>query len=129
MPRKKLKDSNSKDTKFNRIRPAMNQLIGIEDPDDLMINILGLLRQTVLIPDVGRYYTFVYAPKTPNIRYDSHPLVAVTEIYRWGFKAINFHWGEIRQYTWEEIVGSLHVIYSQELKDLKALPFGKIKMS
>ena len=44
------------------------------------------------IPEVGKYYTFVYSPKTPNIQYDEFPLVAVTEIFSWGFRGLNYHY-------------------------------------
>lgn len=118
-----------KDSKRNRIRPQMETLMGIEDPDDLMLEIISLLRQTELVPDVGKYYTFIYAPKTANITYDQHPLVAVTDIFKWGFKGINFHWREPRQYTWEEVLGSLHLVYPEELKDLQTLPFSKIRLN
>ena len=70
----------------------------------MMIEIMDALKDTVTpIPDVGKYYTFVYNPKTPNITYDQHPLIACTEIYQWGFKGLNFHWEKTRSYTWEEL--------------------------
>jgi hypothetical protein len=129
MPRKTIRDrSNPTDTnrRLNRVRHIVDNIIGTEDPDDIMQSILESLKDTVLIPDVGKYYTFVYAPKTSSITYDAHPLVGVTNIYSWGFKGVNFHWNRVRQYSWEEIVGSLHIVNSSELKDLKALPFAKI---
>ena len=132
MPRKTLKDRNQKrpsDADLNRIRPVLDDLIGIEDPDDLMMEIMNILTITELVPDVGNFYVFVYACKTPNIEYDAHPFVAVTEVFKWGFKGINFHWGQMRQYTWEEIVGSLHLVYDDEVKDLQALPFRKINLN
>jgi len=129
MPRKPIKQRNNpSDTtkRTNRVRSIIDSLIGTEDADDLMLSILENLKETELVPDIGKIYVFIYAPKTPGITYDAHPIVAVSEIYRWGFKGINFHWGKTRQYTWEEIVGSLHKVYPQELKDLRSLPFGKI---
>ena len=78
---------------------------------------------------MGRYYTFVYAPKTPIIQYDAHPLVAVTDVFRWGFKGLNYHWGEMRQYTWQEVVGQLYEIYSDEIADAREIPFGKIRLN
>ena len=68
-------------------------------------------------------------PKTPNVQYDAHPLVAVSDIFQWGFRGINFHWGQSRQYTWQEIVGSLHVVNSDELQDLISIPYGKIGLN
>lgn len=128
MPRKTLKQRQKvSDTNKNRIRPLLRQLIGLEDPDDFMFKILEVLTETEVIPNTGEYYVFVYNPKTKNITYDAHPFVAVTDIFRWGFRGINFHWGETRQYTWQEIVGSLHRVYPEEIKDLQAIPFANFK--
>ena len=77
------------------------------------------------IPEVGKYYIFIYIPKTPNIQYDQNPLVAVTDIFRWGFRGFNYHWGQVRQYTWEELQGNLYEIYPDELADVREIPFGK----
>lgn len=132
MPRKTVQEQKQKrpsDTKYNRIRPVLDKLIGIEDPDDLMEEILSVLTKTELVPEVGNYYIFVYFSKTPNIQYDAHPFVAVTDIFKWGFRGINFHWGQMRQYTWDEIVGSLHLVYDNEVKDLQELPFRKINLN
>ncbi len=126
MPRKPLKQRNRpSDTKSNRIRPALDRLIGIEDPDELMLEVLSLVRESGKVPRPGKFYTFVYSAKTPNLQYDQNPLVAVTEVFDWGFKGINFHWGETRQYTWSEIIGQLYEVYAEEVKDLQALPFQK----
>jgi len=116
--------------KSNRIRSVVNGIRGTEDPDDLMIEMMQALNNTVTpVPDVGKYYTFVYAPKTPIIQYDAHPLVAVTDIFQWGFKGLNYHWGEMRQYTWQEVVGQLYEIYSDEIADAREIPFGKIRLN
>lgn len=130
MPRKTLQQRrNPTDSKKNRIRPITNSLRGNENPDDLMQSILEVLTDTVMRPSVGKYYTFVYFAKTPNIRYDVHPLVAVTNVFNWGFRGINFHWKEVRQYTWDEVVGELYVVYPEEIKDLQAIPYQRIKIS
>tara|TARA_Y100000361_G_scaffold131861_1_gene128840 strand:- start:190 stop:570 length:381 start_codon:yes stop_codon:yes gene_type:complete len=114
------------DDKHNRIRGVVDNLIGTEDPDDLMMELMEALNNTVTpVPDVGKYYAFVYSPKTNNIEYDAHPLVAVTDLFRWGFRGINFHWGGYRQYTWNEVVGQLYEIYPEELADAREIPFGK----
>lgn len=131
MPRKSLKQRrenilyNSK----NRIAPIMDVLIGIEDPDDLMLEIMGVLTDVTPVPDVGKFYTFIYKPKTDNIQYDAHPLVAVTDIFNWGFRGINFHWGDVRQYTFIELVGNLYEVRPEELNDIRSLPFGKFSIS
>lgn len=131
MPRKTLQERQQKkyveDTKNNRIRPVIDDLIGIEDPDDLMQELLDIIKTTQKSPSPGSFCIFVYNPKTVGIQYDEYPFVAVTDMFQWGFRGINFHWGEMRQYTWNEIVGDVHIVYPEEIKDLQALPFGKIR--
>ena len=113
---------------MSRIAPALDDLIGIEDPDDLMVEIIDLLSESGT-PQAGNYYTFVYRPKTSGIRYDQHPLVAVTNVYSWGFVGVNFHWGESRSYTFNEVVGGVYQVTADEIKDLQALPFGKYRLN
>ncbi len=114
---------------MSRIRSVRDNLVGTEDPDDLMLEIISVLSEGDKIPEVGNFYVFVYNPKTPNIRYDQNPLVAVTQVLSWGFRGINFHWGENRQYTWSEIAGGLYQVTDDELNDLDAIPFGKIRLN
>ena len=115
---------------MSRIRSVRNNLIGTEDADDLMLELMDALSGTVTpVPDVGSFYIFVYNPKTPGIRYDQNPLVAVTQVLEWGFRGINFHWGENRQYTWSEVAGGLYQVTDDELNDLDAIPFAKIRIN
>ena len=88
---------------------------GARDPEDLMLIITDVLKEEVLYPEPCKFYTFIYNPKTPKIEYDQHPLIACTSLERWGFKAINFHLRQGRQYTWEEVAGKLHVVRYEEL--------------
>ena len=132
MPRKTLKqrkEPNPTTDNSNRIRNILDNLIGNEDPDDLMIEILDAIQESGKVPSVGKYYVFVYNPKTPNVQYDQNPLVAVTDRFQWGFRGINFHWGKMRQYTWDEIPGSLYEVYAEELADLREIHFGKISLN
>lgn len=133
MPRKTLKQRDTKNTdtddNINRVRKVSDNLIGNEDPDDLMIELMTALSESGKIPKSGKYYIFVYNPKTPNIQYDQNPLVAVTDVFSWGFRGINFHWGEVRQYTWSEIAGQLYEVYPSEIKDLQLIPFGKFRLN
>jgi len=99
------------------------------DPDDYMLLIMEVFKEEVLYPEPGKFYTFLYKPKTPNIEYDQHPLIACTSLERWGFKAVNFHWRQSRQYTWEEVIGKLHVIKYQELDELLAIPYAKFRLN
>ena len=78
-----------------------------------------------MIPEPGKFYTFVYNAKTPKLRYDQHPLIACTEIKRWGFVGINFHWRETRNYTWNEVAGQLHKVYYEELDEMLSIPYAK----
>lgn len=134
MPRKSLKERQQKkvtdtDSNVNRVRAVLDGVIGNEDPDDLMLELLEVVKESGKVPNAGKYYIFVYNPKTPNISYDQNPLVAVTDVFQWGFRGINFHWGEMRQYTWSEVAGSLYEVYQSELKDLQAIPFGNIRLN
>ena len=102
---------------------------GVSDPEDIMLIIMDIFKEEVLYPEPGKFYTFLYNPKTPEIEYDQHPLIACTSLERWGFKGINFHWRQGRQYTWEEIVGKLHVVKYNELDELISLQYGKFRLN
>ena len=117
------------DDNSNRVRSVIDGVIGTEDPDDLMLELLGVLQEGGKVPESGKYYVFVYNPKTPNIQYDQNPFVAVTDVFSWGFRGINFHWGEIRQYTYNEIVGQIYEVYSDEVSDVREIPFGKFRLN
>ena len=97
------------------------------DPEEMMMQIMDLLSGTVTpIPDVGGFYTFIYNAKTPNIRYDQHPLIACTEVLRWGFRGINLHLRKSRQYTWDEVAGQLYIVQYDEVDDLMKIPYRKM---
>jgi hypothetical protein len=98
--------------------------LGTKDPDDIFLEIMDTLTETDLVPEIGKYYTFIYSPKTPNIRYDQFPLIACVDLYKWGFKGINFHWGAYRNYTWQEIgFSELRVVYPNELQVMRTIPY------
>ena len=99
---------------------------GTNDQEEMMLEIMELLNDTVTpVPDVGTLCTFVYNAKTPGVTYDQHPLVAVTELFQWGFRGLNFHWQEYRQYTWEELAGQVYIVQKEELDDLLSIPYAK----
>jgi hypothetical protein len=133
--RRKLAEQQAKkrptdtDSNQNRIRPVLNSITGKESSDDLMLKLLEVVQESGKIPQAGKFYIFVYNAKTPNIRYDQNPLVAVGEVFKWGFRGLNMHWGEIRQYTWDEVVGSLYEVYPSEIKDLRAIPFANFRIN
>ena len=103
--------------------------LGTGDPEDVMLIIMDIFKEEVLYPEPGKFYTFIYNPKTPEIEYDQHPLIACTELYGWGFKGFNFHWRQSRQYTWEEVAGKLHVVNYNELDELISLQYGKFRLN
>ena len=111
----------------NRVREYLSDLNNrTNDPEEMMLEIMEALNDTVTpIPEVGKFYTFVYNAKTPDITYDQHPLIACTDLQAWGFKGLNFHWRQSRNYTWEELAGQLYIVQWNELDDLLAIPYGK----
>ena len=112
--------------KFKLLQERIDRML---DPDDIMLEIMDIYSETEIIPEPGKHYTFVYSPKTPGIIYDEYPLVAVFSIEQWGFKGINFHWGAVRNYTWAEVVGYLHVIPNEDAGRLRAVPYRNFKTS
>jgi hypothetical protein len=111
----------------NRIRQYLSDLNNrTNDPEDMMLEIMQVLNQTVTpIPEVGKFYTFVYNAKTPGETYDQHPLIACVDLFKWGFRGLNFHWRTYRNYTWDELAGQLYIVEYNELDDLLAIPYGK----
>ena len=111
----------------NRIEPIKEELAAaVNDPEEMMLIIMEALNNTVTpIPEVGNYYTFVYNAKTPRIQYDQHPLIACTDLFKWGFRGINYHWQSSRSYTWDELPGMLYIVKYIELDDLLSIPYAK----
>ena len=109
-----------------RTEELQEQIEGLNNADDIMMNIMEVFTQTEVVPDAGNYYTFVYNAKTPGV-FDEFPLVAVTYVDRWGFRGLNFHWGTSRNYTWNEIVGNLHIIQNDEIDYMRSLSYAKFK--
>ena len=118
------------DDNANRVRSVVDNLIGTEEADAVMIELMDTLTDTVTSsPSVGKYYVFVYNAKTPNIQYDSNPLVAVTDVFDWGFRGVNLHVGQYRNYTTNELVGQLYEVNPDELSDVRELPFVNITLN
>ena len=110
--------------RIEEINEDLEKVIG--DPEEMMLLIMEALNNTVTpIPEVGQFYTFIYNAKTPDITYDQHPLIACTDLQAWGFKGLNFHWRQSRNYTWEELAGQLYIVQWNELDDLLTIPYGK----
>ena len=113
----------------NRLEYLVTDIIAMPDADDRMLAVTEILTETEIIPEIGRNYTFVYAPKTPRIRYDQFPLIACVNLFEWGFRGMNYHWPAFRNYTWEEGVGYLHVAYPLEMTDLRSIPYQNFKIN
>ena len=101
-----------------------------KDLGERMELIMYALNDTVTpIPEEGNICTFKYFAKTPNIEYDQHPLVAMTELFQWGFRGINFHLRDYRQYTWAELGTQVYIVQRDELDDLLSLNYKKIVLN
>ena len=113
----------------NRLERIVDDIIGMDDADERMLAVTEILTETEIIPTVGRFYTFIYSPKTPRIRYDQFPLIACVGLFQWGFRGYNVHWPDFRNYTWEEVIGYLHVAYPLEMPDLRSIPYQNFKIN
>ena len=125
-----MEEEEYQESTINRMEHVVSDIIAMEDPDDMMLAVTETLTETELIPDIGKYYTFIYAPKTPRIRYDQFPLIACVGLFRWGFRGMNYHWGgDFRNYTWNEVLGQLHIAYPMEMEDLRSIPYQNFKIN
>ena len=106
---------------MNRISPVLDRLIGIEDPDELMVEIEEVISDSVSAPQAGQFFMFSYSPSSSG-RYDANPLVAVTDVYSWGFRGTNFHHGEARSYSFSNVIGNTYRVYPEEITDLRLYP-------
>lgn len=123
----------------SRILLLKEKIKNVSDPEEVMMFIMDIFKDIEIIPRPGNYYTFVYRAKTVKDRskqyagmpteevyYDQHPLVAVSEIKKWGFVGLNFHWGTMRNYTWQEVMGQLHRINPNEIDYMRYLNYMKL---
>ena len=110
------------DTNVNRIRSVVDDLTGLKDPDDKMLEVLELLTPTS-VRDIqpGKLYLFIYNAKTPNLLYDQNPFIAVTDVFQWGFRGFSAQWREPRQYTWDEVGTDVYEIFRSEVNDVLRL--------
>ena len=112
-------------TSSPRVNDLKRRVKGLVNSDDIMFEVISVFRETEIIPDVGKYYTFIYTPKTKDIEFDQFPLIACVDVQRWGFRGLNFHWESVRNYTWQEVEGFLHVIENNEIDYLRSLNYGR----
>lgn len=115
------------DDSSNRVRDIVDGLTGLENPLDMWEEISSSLPASNKIEVQSRkIYTFKYRAKTSGLLYDIHPLVGVEAVYNWGFVGVNFHWGERRSYTWDEVIGDVYEIQQEELTDMQRIPYADL---
>jgi len=95
-----------------------------------MSKILEAVKDSVTpVPIPGKFYTYIYTARSPNIQYDQHPLIACTDIYSvpndFAFIGFNYHWGKIRNYKLSRADTQFYEIYAGEIADLREIPYGK----
>ena len=114
----------------NRVTGLLETLIGTEEPDDMMLEIMDRLSDTVTpIPDIGSFYTFVYKAQTLNETYDVHPLIAAMEYTPFGFKGFSYHWNRMRNYNFSGVVGQLYLVTPEEIDELRTIPYQKFVLN
>ena len=114
----------------NRVSGLLETLIGTEEPDDMMLEIMDRLSDTVTpIPDIGSFYTFVYKAQTLNETYDVHPLIAAMEYTPFGFKGFSYHWNRMRNYNFSGVVGQLYLVTPEEIDELRTIPYQKFVLN
>ena len=112
---------------MNRIQGILRKATG--KPEYNMRLLLNSLSPSSIVPEVDKYYVFVYKAKTKNIKYDKHPFIICTGIYKWGFSGYNVHWNDWRRYTWNEVVTNIYEIKESEIKDMERYPIAKFVSS
>jgi hypothetical protein len=91
--------------------------------------LLSYLTDPEIIPQPNKYYVFVYHAKTPNINYDQHPLVIVSDVYEWGFIGFNYHWNKVRRYTWQEVISNMYELSEEEFNTVQEIPIALFRQS
>jgi hypothetical protein len=110
----------------------MNQLENIQgeftgSPDYNMSLLLEYLTGSEIVPEANKYYIFVYKAKTPRIQYDQHPLILCGNVFKWGFTGYNFHWNQIRQYSWAEVKSNIYPLTDDEFSIVEQIPLAKFR--
>lgn len=108
---------------MDRIRRLIPKATG--GPTSNMKLLLNSISPSGIVPEVNKYYVFVYNAKTPNIQYDKHPFIICTGIYKWGFSGLNFHWNDWRRYSWNEVISNIYEINEEELNSMEQLNIAK----
>jgi hypothetical protein len=110
-------------SEINRVEETKDDITALGESDSMMLALMEVLSPPEPVPLPGRYYTFIYKAKTPRIEYDTFPLIACLEVYEWGFRGVNYHWGDFRNYDWEEVQSLFYLVYPAELSDMRSIPY------
>ena len=114
---------------MNRIEPIIKDIQSETNVEDRMELIMYALNDTVTPIPEEEIFVLLNIMQKPRILNMINILVAVTEIFSWGFRGLNFHHGEYRQYTWEELGTQVYVVNRTELDDLVSLQYGKLVLN
>lgn len=98
-----------------------------KNPEYNMRVLLDVLDEVTTVPELNKYYVFIYRAKTPRIIYDQHPFIVCTSLWYWGFIGFNYHWQMYRQYTWNEVLSNLHEVYPSEVQSVMKYPLARFK--
>jgi hypothetical protein len=131
------KDKNPKDSRRisgkprNRIRPILEDLRRVQGSDKKMNLILEAIESTNrgMMPESGKYYTFIYYAKTPRLLYDRFPLIVAGDLLSKGFRGFNYHLGKIRQYNTmdgDRLVSGLYEISTAEFELLRRVAYQRL---
>ena len=110
---------------MNRVESLLKFANG--SPEHNMRLLLSKLTPGEIVPIPDKYYVFIYKAKTPNIRYDQHPFIMCTSVYKWGFIGFNYHWEDFRRYSWREVFSNIYEINKDEVSVMTNFPIARFK--
>ena len=107
----------------------MNRLEGLNFDDSPTYNMRLVLDNLdgTIVPQANKYYTFIYRAKTPRITYDTYPLILCGSVYSKGFNGVNVHWGQVRQYSFGEVVSNVYELSEEEFALLQGVPLANFR--
>jgi hypothetical protein len=84
-----------------------------------------LIEYLCKITDDDNFGHWYFELLSENINSVDIPIETYFDFTWWG--GFNYHWGMMRNYTWQEVAGALHHVRSNEIDYLRSLPYGKIR--
>ena len=108
---------------MNRIESEKQDIQSEKNLDDRMELIMYALNDTVApVPEEGNICTLNIMQRHLTLDTINTHLVAVTELFQWGFRGINFHSGSIDN-TLGELGTQVYIVQQEELDDLLSLDY------